>query len=126
MYKLEKILFTNLNDALTTISVMNDILKKYGCVTVADLYDIGGLNPDYKDNKYGWENLDRISIIKDETMYRLDISDPIELDKTEPKAKYNPVEVAYKILVDAFNKGNELECSLAIESAIGYLGEAMD
>ena len=47
---------------------------------------------------------------------------------TDNNRNYNPVEVAYELLVDIFNKPNvdKEEAFIIIEEAIGYLGEALD
>lgn len=36
---------------------MQDLIDTYGMVSVADLYDLVGINGSYTDNKYGWTHL---------------------------------------------------------------------
>ena len=42
-------------DALDTLRVR---LDKYGTASVADLYSITGIDDNFKDNEWGWDNLD--------------------------------------------------------------------
>ena len=61
-YKVEDITFATRSDAEKTLNDMKEILEKYGCVCVADLYDLTNLRSNYEDNKYGWTNLDDVVI----------------------------------------------------------------
>lgn len=44
------------------------------------------------------------------------------------KKNYNPIQEAYNILVEVYNNpdADEQDLSIAIEEAIGYLGEVLD
>lgn len=44
------------------ITKMFEVLEKYNVVTVANLYSMVGISPDYMDSKWGWTNLDSADI----------------------------------------------------------------
>lgn len=51
-------------EAENILSALTDIVKQYGFVSVADLYDASGLTDrDHSANKYGWHNLDDACVI---------------------------------------------------------------
>jgi len=67
-------------DAEEVISSLNDQIKEYGVATVADFYDLVGLNTEWTDNKYGWDAIltyDNIRQVREG--YIIDLPRPIEL-----------------------------------------------
>lgn len=64
----------------------------------------------------------------DWTPFDLDISEIEQLVIKSIRASYNPVAVAYEILVKTLHnpKSTETEYTMAMEEAIGYLGEALE
>lgn len=59
-------------EAENVLSVLTDIVKQYGFVSVGDLYDASGLTArDYFYNKYGWRNLDDALVILTTRGYEL-------------------------------------------------------
>lgn len=44
------------------ITKMFEVLEKYHAVSVADLYAMIGVTPDYPDYKFGWSNLDSADV----------------------------------------------------------------
>lgn len=51
-------------EAENVLSVLNDFIKQYGFVSVADLYNESGLTvSDYTVSNYGWHNLDDACVI---------------------------------------------------------------
>lgn len=53
----EDIIFDSKEDAEDVISNLVDLIDAYGQATVADLYDLAGLTPEYTCGNYGWRNL---------------------------------------------------------------------
>lgn len=49
--------FRNREDAENVLKDMNDILDKYGGVSVADFCDLCGMKCEYVDHTYGWTDL---------------------------------------------------------------------
>lgn len=53
----EDIIFDSYGDAEIVLDEMDNLIEKFHEVTVADLYDLAGLNAPFTANKYGWENI---------------------------------------------------------------------
>lgn len=49
--------FSNRTEAKRLMSDMQNIINKYGSVTIADLHDLLGLDTDYTTNRIGWTDL---------------------------------------------------------------------
>lgn len=63
---------------------MLSLVETYGCVSVADMYDLMGLQCSYVWNKCGWANLDDASVIElEDGMYELVLPKPIILEQGE-------------------------------------------
>lgn len=59
-------------EAENVLSELNDLIKQFDFVSVADLYDASGLAcKDYTANKYGWHNLDDAHVILTTRGYEL-------------------------------------------------------
>ena len=58
-YIVPKPIFQSYTDAEKVIDTMKDIVKKYGVVTIADYYELVGIDSTkYTDNLYGWTESD--------------------------------------------------------------------
>lgn len=44
-------------EADDVLNRMDEIVQTYGCVSVADLFDLVGADAEYTDNKYGWMDI---------------------------------------------------------------------
>lgn len=53
----EDIIFESRGDAELARDAMDDMIDRYGVVTVADLYDMAEITPPFTANKYGWTNI---------------------------------------------------------------------
>lgn len=56
-YDYEDIVLDTRREAEEVLDRMQDLIDSYGMVSVADLYDLVGINGNYTDNKYGWTHL---------------------------------------------------------------------
>ena len=61
-FKSEDILFETRSKAEEVFEQMEDILSKYGYVSLADLYDLAELNCPYTYDKFGWISLNNAEI----------------------------------------------------------------
>lgn len=52
-------------DAEAVLDQLNDCIRQYGAVTVADLYDSCGITHSFTDVKYGWSDLRNAEIARD-------------------------------------------------------------
>ena len=53
----DDIILDTRREAEEVLDRMQDLIDNYGMVSVADLYDLVGINGSYTDNKYGWTHL---------------------------------------------------------------------
>ena len=55
IYDYDNIVFDNRGDAEVVVEAMEDIVNRFGVVSVGDLYDLADLpSPNYTVHKYGW------------------------------------------------------------------------
>lgn len=59
-YRVKDCIVATRTDADTVLAHMDGIVEKFGCVSVSDLYDLVGYEATYRDNLYGWYNLDHV------------------------------------------------------------------
>lgn len=67
-------------EAEDVIDRMYDILSKYEMVTVADLYSLLGIKPNYTDHKWGWTDLRGLGATRIKGGYLIDIPRPEPID----------------------------------------------
>lgn len=63
-FDFDDIVYETRGDAEIVRSHMKDAIKRYGFVTVADMYDFAGLTEPYTANRYGWINIDNSDIVR--------------------------------------------------------------
>lgn len=64
------------SDAELVIDSLRDLIEQYGSAKVVDLYSAVGVTSDFTDQKYGWTNLSRASVIQIREGYLLDLPKP--------------------------------------------------
>lgn len=67
-------------EADEVIDRLFDLVSKYECATVADLYDLVGVSGSYTDNKWGWMDLRGAGVARVRHGYLLDLPKPEPLD----------------------------------------------
>ena len=67
----DDIFFDSRETAENVLEASKEIINKYGFVTIADMYDLAGLNTTYADQKYGWVDLKEARIIRVRQGYEL-------------------------------------------------------
>lgn len=56
-FDFDEIIFESRGEAEAVRMQMEDVIERYGLVTVADMYDMAGLTEPYTSNKYGWTSV---------------------------------------------------------------------
>lgn len=56
--------FETRGEAEAVREAMFDTIETYGFVTVADMYDMAGLNQPFTSNKYGWTNIRNSEVVR--------------------------------------------------------------
>ncbi len=76
----DDILFDTRGDAELVLDQMVDILKNYGMVTVADMYDLAGLSVPYTAANYGWFNVRTAEVVRARDGYILKLPKAMPID----------------------------------------------
>lgn len=76
----DDLIFSNRGEAEAVKQQMQDAIVKYGLVTVADLYDMAGLNAPYTSQKYGWIQLGSAEVIRTRDGYMIKLPRAVPID----------------------------------------------
>lgn len=79
-FRLDEIILEHRSDAEQVLDGLVDILDQYDAVSVADLYEMIGMESSHVHNKYGWENLSRAEVLRVREGYLLSLPRPIVID----------------------------------------------
>lgn len=74
-------LFQSYEDAENVVSSMLDILDRCGWVTVADYYELCGINAEYPDENWGWTKFRKLDPRKVREGYVVDMEPPVLLNR---------------------------------------------
>lgn len=80
LFDYEDIVFASKGDAEAVLSKMAGLIKEYGYVTVADLYDMCERSAPYTANKYGWTNISYAESVRDRDGYVLKLPKAVQID----------------------------------------------
>lgn len=76
----DDILFETRTDGEKVIDSLQNLLNEYGCVSVADLYDLVSLTSTYQDNLVGWTTLDTVNLSRTRAGYLLKLPKPVRFN----------------------------------------------
>lgn len=71
-----EIILQTRGDAELVIESLRELIEQYGNAKVQNLYSLVGISSDFTDQKYGWTNLTRASVIPVREGYLLDLPRP--------------------------------------------------
>jgi hypothetical protein len=64
-YSYDEVDVSSRGDAEDVLTSMRDLIRRYGCVSVLDLYDLAGLTSDnYTDENYGWLDIRGADVVR--------------------------------------------------------------
>jgi hypothetical protein len=75
-HSFNEIIFQTRSDAEMVIDSLRDLIENYGNAKVVDLYTAANISSEFTDQKYGWTNLTRASVIQIREGYLLDLPKP--------------------------------------------------
>lgn len=75
-YVFENVTLETRSDAEEVLASLKDIIDRYGICSVADLYDITGMDSKPTDSNYGWSDLERATIVRTVDGYLLKLPKP--------------------------------------------------
>lgn len=79
-YDYDDIILDTRREAEEVLDRMQDLIDTYGMVSVADLYDLVGINGSYTDNKYGWTRLRDVDVQRVRDGYLLKLPKALPFD----------------------------------------------
>ena len=79
-YNYDDIVLKNRGDADAVLNEMDNIIRRYGFVKVADLYDLVGIQGSYTDNNYGWTDLRYAEVVRQRDGYLLKFPRPMPIE----------------------------------------------
>lgn len=74
----DTIVFNSKSDAIKVLDQMNDLISDYGYIRVSEFYELCGLEHQYTDSMYGWDDISNAKIL---------VSSPTEYSIQLPNAK---------------------------------------
>lgn len=79
-FDFEEIIFPTRGDAEAVRDQMDEVISRYGFVTVGDMYDMAGLAQPFTGQKYGWTSIvgSRVEPVRDGYVIRLPKMGPIQ------------------------------------------------
>lgn len=80
VYQYDEIVIPNRSDAEEVLDALQDLIDRYQTASVADLYDLVGLQPNHTDNKYGWTDVRSADVIRVIDGYQLKLPKALPLD----------------------------------------------
>lgn len=80
VYDYDDIILETRGEAEEVLGRMDDLIDNYGMVSVADLYDLVGIQGNYTDNKYGWTNLRMAGVQRVRDGYMLKLPKALPFD----------------------------------------------
>ena len=79
--KIDQMVYNPRSDAEMVLGGMQDRIREYGVVTMADMYNLAGVSSDYTDSAYGWMSVDSARIVPGQGGYSLELPEPVELER---------------------------------------------
>lgn len=76
----DDIIFDNRGEAEAVKQQMQDVIGRYGVVTVADLYDMADLTAPYTSQKYGWMDVSGAEAVRTRDGYMLKLPRAVPID----------------------------------------------
>lgn len=79
-FEYDDIIFSNRGEAENVKQQMQDVIGRYGVVTVADLYDMADLTAPYTSQKYGWMDVSGAEAVRVRDGYMLRLPRAVPID----------------------------------------------
>lgn len=79
-YDFADLVYDTRSEAENVLSSMDELIDRYGVVTVADMCDLAGVTCNYTDNKYGWMNISSAQVIHGRDGYIIKMPRAVPVD----------------------------------------------
>ena len=77
---IEEVVLEDRKDAEEVLSRLTDMIVNYDVATIADFYDLVGINASFVDNKYGWYDLGAARVHRVKAGYSIFLPRPRAID----------------------------------------------
>lgn len=78
-HNFRNIIFESAQDAEDVISTLLDLVERTGIATVADYYDLAGIQAEWADENWGWKSFQRLESRRIHDGYIIDMQPPVQL-----------------------------------------------
>ncbi|UNI72530.1 MAG: hypothetical protein [Chaetfec virus UA24_144] len=79
-YDFDDILLETHSEALDVVEHLECLIEQYSAASVADFYELVGIDSKYTDNKYGWTDLSDVTIRRTREGYLVDLPKTKRID----------------------------------------------
>ena len=79
-YDYADLVYDSRGEAEDVLNGMDDLIARYGVVTVADMCDLSGVTCRYPDNKYGWMNINSAQVVHGRDGYMIKMPKAVPID----------------------------------------------
>lgn len=79
-YDFDDLILESRGEAEDVLDKLGDLIDVYNVASVADLYDLVGLDFEYTDNKYGWTNIRNAEVIRVRDGFMLKLPKALPID----------------------------------------------
>ena len=79
-FDFDDIVFDGRGDAEAVFEQMNNVIARYGIVSVADMYDMADLPHPYTSNRYGWTSLASAEVVRISDGYIIKLPKAMPID----------------------------------------------
>lgn len=79
-YDFDDILLESRGEAEEVLFRMDEVIDTYGLVSVADFYELVGVDGTYTDNNYGWTNIRTAKVVRVYDGYIIKLPRPVPLN----------------------------------------------
>lgn len=79
-YSYDEIIINNRGEAEDVLTRMDELISRYGVVSVADFYDLVGVQCSYTDNRYGWTDLRSADVMRVRDGYQIKLPKAMPID----------------------------------------------
>lgn len=80
-YSRSEITLESRGEAEDVLARMDELMSEYGIVSVADMYDLMGVQHNYTDNNYGWTNIRNAEVVRVRDGYIIKMPKALPIDK---------------------------------------------
>lgn len=79
-YNYDDIILSSRAEAEKVLTSMDDLIDKYGLISVADYYDLVDVSSQYTDNHYGWDDIRSARVVRVSNGYMIKLPKAVPIN----------------------------------------------